>query len=78
MWYFRVSHSYITLDASEDPLRSVRHEILEEEQIMANHIVYVFLRCRCTMDLAQTDIDKGVFLEGSLGREIVDVILIEA
>lgn len=46
------------IDRLGDPPRSTQQEILEVEQVRANHIVDVLHRCHRIMEIGQVDIDK--------------------
>lgn len=67
----------MTLDAHEDPPRPSYHEILEEEQVRVDHDVDVLSAYHRIIDIAQTSIEKGDFLEGIPWRATMDSILFE-
>lgn len=64
-WFFRVSHSYMAHAALGDSSMSAHQEILEEEHAQLNHAHDVLSRCRCIMEIAQTDIDRDIFPDES-------------
>lgn len=43
-WYFKVSHPYMTPNTPKDPHRPAHLEILEEEHVMVDHVVYSLSR----------------------------------
>lgn len=64
----------MTPDTSGDPLRRAHHKILNEDHSRVNHVVDVFLRCQCIMNIVLADIDRRVFLENSKVRYILDIL----
>lgn len=63
------------LNIPEDPSKACHQEILEEKEAMTDYVVDVLPRCRRIIDFARAGINKKVFLNGTLGRNIVDDIL---
>ena len=78
LWFFRVSHPYMVQDAPGDPPMPAHQEILEEEQARRDHATDVLPRCRRIMELARDGIDRGLFLDGSDVRGVLDAIMAEA
>ena len=52
-----MSHPYMTSNAPGDPSKSAYQEILYEDRARVDHVVDLFPRCRCIMNLAQTGIN---------------------
>lgn len=77
-WFFRVSHSYMVQYAPGDPSRPAHQEILEEEQTHLNCANDVFRRCHRIVEIAQTNVDIYIFLDGFEARELLDAIMTEA
>ena len=77
-WFFRVSHPYMVWAALGDPLRPAHQELLEEEKAQLDHVEDVLPRYHCIVEIAHACIDRGIFLDGSDVRQILDVIMTEA
>lgn len=58
-----------------DPPRPTHPEILEEEQVMAYHVVDVLPRCICIVEIKQLSIDREPFPNGSELRDVLYAIM---
>lgn len=77
-WFFSVSHPYMILDALGDPPRPAHQKILKEELIGEDHVIDMLPKYRRIMEIVHTDIDKGIFPNGSKVRDTIDSMLAEA
>lgn len=52
--------------------------MLEGDETLLDHVHDALPRCRHIMEIAQTNIDRGIFPDGSEVREVLDDIMKEA
>lgn len=77
-WFFRVSHLYMVQAPPRDSPKPTHQEILEETQAQLDHVECVLPIFRRIVEIARADIDKGIFLDRSNVRQVLDVIVTEA
>lgn len=73
-----MSHPYMIHDALGDTHRSAHQEILKKEQAREDDVVNALLICRRIMEIWQTGIDIGLFLDGYGARDVVESMMTEA
>lgn len=64
--------------APGDPPRPTHNEILKDEHAQLDHVKNILSRFRCIVQIAQTDIDKDFFPNGSDVSQVLDAIMMEA
>lgn len=61
-WFFKVSHSHMMRASLGDPPEPAHQEILEEKQTHLDHVEDVLPICRRIVEIAQTIINKGIWV----------------
>ncbi|XP_058763616.1 uncharacterized protein LOC131637068 [Vicia villosa] len=68
-WFYSVSHPYMTPNAHRRPPRSAHEEILENDQVMDDHVVDLLSVGQNIMQILREVIESGLFERG--GDEVV-------
>lgn len=64
-WFLRVPHLYMKQANPRDPLRPAHQETLEKEHTQLDHVDDVLPRYLRIIEIMQTNIDRGIFSDGS-------------